>query len=188
MNWEKKKAKIPWLKVFLQGYRGGIPWIAGGTIIGLPTLIYRDFYGPNGMEWEEMGKELPRFGLFLAGFATCFAILGMVNTFFSFREWPRFALVLVLTSSLYLVICISAVGMGVVSVWGVFAVATGKESMPTLGPLLLVISITLAWYGGKASWYLIVNYPKTIQWCRESTKLNETVDELQKKVDKGLNG
>ncbi len=185
MNWEKKKAKIPWLKVFLQGYRGGIPWIAGGTIIGLPTLIYSDFYGPNGMEWEEMGKELPSFGLFLVGFATCFAILGMVYTFFSFREWPRFALVLALTSSLYLAICSFAVCMGVGSVWGVFDVATGKESPSTLG--LLLISLPLAWYGGKASWHLIVNYPKTIQWCRESTKLHETVDELQKKVDKGLN-
>ena len=124
MNWEKKKAKIPWLKVFLQGYRGGIPWIVGGTIIGLPTLIDRDFYGP--------------------------------------------------------------IGMGVGSVLGVFAVATGKGRASTLG--LLLISLPLAWYGGKASWHVIVNYPKTIQWCRESTKLHETVDELQKKVDKGLNG
>ena len=182
MNREKKNTKIPWLKVFLQGYRVGIPWIAGGTIIGLPAFIYGDFYGPIGMEWEEMGKELPRFGLFLAGCATCFAILGMVNTFLSFREWPRFALVLVLTSSLYLVICSFAVGMGVASAWGVFDVATGKESLPTLAPL--VISLPLFWYGCKASWYLIVNYPKTIQWCRESTKLHGTVDELQKKVDK----
>jgi hypothetical protein len=76
--------------------------------------------------------------------------------------------------------------MGVGSVWGVFDVATGKESPSTLG--LLLISLPLAWYGGKASWHLIVNYPKTIQGCRELTKLHETVDELQKKVDKGLNG
>ena len=186
MNLEKKKVKIPWMKVFLQGYRGGIPWIAGGTIKGLQTLIDRDFYGPNGMEWDEMGKELPSFGLFLVGFATCFAIFGMVYTFFSFREWPRFALLLVLTSSLYLTVCSFAICMGVGSALGVFAVATGKESPSTLG--LLLISLPLAWYGGKASWHLIVNYPKTIQWCRESTKLHETVDELQKKVEKGLNG
>ena len=70
--------------------------------------------------------------------------------------------------------------------WGVFDVATGKESPSTLG--ILVISLPLFWYGGKASWYLIVNYPKTIQWCRESTKQQEPVDDLQKKVDKGLNG
>ena len=145
MNLEKKKVKIPWMKVFLQGSRGGIPWIAGGTIKGLQTLIDRAFYGPNGMEWEEMGKELPSFGLFLVGFATCFAIFGMVYTFFSFREWPRFALLLVLTSSLYLTVCSFAICMGVGSALGVFDVATGKEKSLDARTLADFSTLGLVW-------------------------------------------
>ena len=88
--------------------------------------------------------------------------------------------------SWYRVFQLQAVIMGVVSGWCVSAVATGKESPSMLG--ILVISLPLFWYGGKASWYLIVNYPKTIQWCRESNKLEEPVAELHTKIHQDMSG
>ena len=191
MDSEKKSVNIPWLKVIVQGYIGGIALLIAASwkyLLGILVLVLTVYFtkeeGGVGSSWGDNSLRAA-IGIFALG--TFITVLGIFHMLFWYKTWARIAGLFALFGFLYG----SLFYMTVMSGWAIFQTAKqviAGRSFFWEPFFVALICVPLLYWLPRTCYFTIKESPNLFRWILKASQLKESIADLQKKADYGLVG